>query len=82
MQLNQPHHFFRQNYMFKISNKVRVNSHLDELRLAAEHVDEFDAHRLNIHHCVIRAQVKQYLKTPFVQELLSEVDRGSAVSVI
>jgi len=39
--------------MFQVSNKVCVDSHLDQLCLAAQDVDKLYAHCLNVHHCVV-----------------------------
>lgn len=82
IKLNQAHHLFRQNYMLQVSNKVCVDSHLDQLRLATQNIYKFYAHRLHVHHCVVRAQVKKYLKTFDIQELLSKVYRSCTVVVI
>lgn len=70
----------RQDDMRQVSDQVCVYTHLDQRGLSRQHINDLDAHGLNIQRCIL-AQIEQYLESFHLVELATNSHSGVARSL-
>ena len=66
--------------MAQIGDQVRINAHMNELRVRADQVNQLDAHGLDVEACIL-AEEEQDLQTIHIKELTGKLTRACTLIV-